>query len=138
MKAITITNGGVKLTGGVPQRTDSPDRDGRRKTIAGQILDAHNAPGADQDKLHLKFDALVSHDITYVGIIQTARASGLHEFPVPYAMTNCHNSLCAVGGTINEDDHVFGLPAVSAASMCPPINPSSTPMPARRWRDADA
>ncbi len=76
MKAITITNGGVKLTGGVPQRTDSPDRDGRRKTIAGQILDAHNAPGADQDKLHLKFDALVSHDITYVGIIQTARASG--------------------------------------------------------------
>ena len=111
MKAITITNGGVKLTGGVPQRTDSPDRDGRRKTIAGQILDAHNAPGADQDKLHLKFDALVSHDITYVGIIQTARASGLHEFPVPYAMTNCHNSLCAVGGTINEDDHVFGLSA---------------------------
>ena len=111
MKAITITNGGVKLTGGVPQRTDFPDRDGRRKTIAGQILDAHNAPGADQDKLHLKFDALVSHDITYVGIIQTARASGLHEFPVPYAMTNCHNSLCAVGGTINEDDHVFGLSA---------------------------
>ena len=62
-------------------------------------------------QLHLKFDSLISHDITYVGIIQTAKASGLTEFPVPYVMTNCHNSLCAVGGTINEDDHVFGLSA---------------------------
>ena len=111
MKAITITNGGVRLTGGIPQRTDLPDRKARHKTIAGQILDAHNASGSEPDKLRLKFDALVSHDITYVGIIQTARASGLDEFPIPYAMTNCHNSLCAVGGTINEDDHVFGLSA---------------------------
>jgi aconitate hydratase len=61
--------------------------------------------------MHLSFDALISHDITYVGIIQTARASGLKEFPIPYALTNCHNSLCAVGGTINEDDHAFGLSA---------------------------
>ena len=71
---------------------------------------AHNAAG-EGEALRLRFDALISHDITYVGIIQTARASGLTEFPVPYAMTNCHNSLCAVGGTINEDDHVFGLSA---------------------------
>lgn len=61
--------------------------------------------------MRIRFDAMMSHDITYVGIIQTARASGLTEFPLPYAMTNCHNSLCAVGGTINEDDHVFGLSA---------------------------
>lgn len=61
--------------------------------------------------MRIRFDAMMSHDITYVGIIQTARASGLEKFPLPYAMTNCHNSLCAVGGTINEDDHVFGLSA---------------------------
>ena len=61
------------------------------------------------EKLQIKFDKLTSHDITFVGIIQTARASGLKKFPIPYAMTNCHNSLCAVGGTINEDDHMFGL-----------------------------
>ena len=84
--------------------------EGRRGTIAYQILEAHNK-AADDGLLHISFDALVSHDITYVGIIQTARASGLKEFPIPYAMTNCHNSLCAVGGTINEDDHVFGLSA---------------------------
>ena len=71
---------------------------------------AHNK-SADPDKLRLKFDALISHDITFVGIIQTAKASGLKQFPIPYAMTNCHNSLCAVGGTINEDDHAFGLSA---------------------------
>ncbi len=76
-------------------------------TMAYQILSAHNVSG-DEKNLRLKFDALTSHDITYVGIIQTARASGLKEFPVPYVMTNCHNSLCAVGGTINEDDHLFG------------------------------
>ncbi len=78
-------------------------------TIASSIIKAHNK-GTD-DKLKIKFDALCSHDITYVGIIQTARASGLEKFPVPYVLTNCHNSLCAVGGTINEDDHVFGLSA---------------------------
>ena len=82
----------------------------RKGTIASSILRAHNR-GADPQQLRLRFDALISHDITYVGIIQTARASGLRHFPVPYAMTNCHNSLCAVGGTINEDDHAFGLSA---------------------------
>ncbi len=84
--------------------------DGLKKTMTYQILTAHNQSGNDK-KLNIRFDALTSHDITYVGIIQTARASGLKEFPMPYVLTNCHNSLCAVGGTINEDDHVFGLSA---------------------------
>jgi len=79
-------------------------------TIASGILRAHNKSG-DKNKLELKFDSLTSHDITYVGIIQTARASGMERFPVPYVLTNCHNSLCAVGGTINQDDHVFALSA---------------------------
>ncbi len=81
-----------------------------KKTIAYSILSSHNVSG-DDSKLKLKFDALASHDITYVGIIQTAKASGLETFPIPYVLTNCHNSLCAVGGTINEDDHLFGLSA---------------------------
>lgn len=80
----------------------------KKNTIAYSILEAHNTSGS-MDKLKVKFDKLASHDITFVGILQTARASGLEKFPVPYALTNCHNSLCAVGGTINEDDHVFGL-----------------------------
>ena len=79
-------------------------------TMAYGILSAHNTSG-NNDKLKIKFDAMASHDITYVGIIQTARASGLEKFPIPYVLTNCHNSLCAVGGTINEDDHMFGLSA---------------------------
>jgi len=84
--------------------------DARKNTIASKILSQHNTnPNAGRLSIH--FDALASHDITYVGIVQTARASGLKEFPVPYVLTNCHNSLCAVGGTINEDDHVFGLSA---------------------------
>ena len=78
------------------------------ETIAYSILKAHNTSGG-MDNLQIKFDKLTSHDITFVGIIQTARASGLDKFPVPYVLTNCHNSLCAVGGTINEDDHMFGL-----------------------------
>ena len=82
--------------------------DAARNTIAYSILKAHNTSG-NMDKLQIKFDKLTSHDITFVGIIQTARASGLERFPVPYVLTNCHNSLCAVGGTINEDDHMFGL-----------------------------
>jgi aconitate hydratase len=82
----------------------------RTNTIAYQILTGHNHSGV-WNNLKIKFDALASHDITYVGIVQTARASGLKQFPVPYVLTNCHNSLCAVGGTINEDDHVFGLSA---------------------------
>ncbi|MBQ4577587.1 MAG: hydratase, partial [Clostridia bacterium] len=91
------------------QNVAAPD-EAREKTIAYSILRAHNK-GKDPKKMQIKFDALISHDITFVGIIQTAKASGLKEFPIPYAMTNCHNSLCAVGGTINEDDHAFGLSA---------------------------
>lgn len=79
-----------------------------KSTIAYNILSEHNTSN-DMDKLKIKFDKLTSHDITFVGIIQTARASGLEKFPIPYVLTNCHNSLCAVGGTINEDDHMFGL-----------------------------
>ena len=82
----------------------------KKGTIAYSILKEHNTSD-DMDHLKLRFDSMASHDITFVGIIQTARASGLEEFPIPYVMTNCHNSLCAVGGTINEDDHVFGLSA---------------------------
>ena len=86
----------------------SKDAEGAKKTIAYSILQKHNTSG-DAAKLKIKFDKITSHDITYVGIIQTARASGLEKFPLPYVLTNCHNSLCAVGGTINEDDHMFGL-----------------------------
>ncbi len=108
---ITLRKNGVYLVDGKPVENAGVTKEEARKgTIAAQILDAHDNK-TDENVLHIKFDALVSHDITYVGIIQTARASGLREFPIPYAMTNCHNSLCAVGGTINEDDHVFGLSA---------------------------
>ena len=82
----------------------------RKNTIAYSILKAHNTSDS-MENLKVRFDSMASHDITFVGIIQTARASGLTEFPIPYVMTNCHNSLCAVGGTINEDDHIFGLSA---------------------------
>ena len=82
--------------------------DAAKNTMAYGILNEHNTSG-NMDKLQIKFDKLTSHDITFVGIIQTARASGLEKFPIPYVLTNCHNSLCAVGGTINEDDHMFGL-----------------------------
>ena len=93
------------LTGTVPDKAEA-----KKGTIAYGILQAHNKSG-NPDALQIKFDALTSHDITYVGIIQTARASGMTTFPVPYVLTCCHNSLCAVGGTINEDDHMFGLTA---------------------------
>ena len=108
---IKLTEKGMYLVDGKPAATAplSPE-EARKNTIAYSILQAHNLSGDDK-KLNIRFDAMLSHDITYVGIIQTARASGLKEFPMPYAMTNCHNSLCAVGGTINEDDHVFGLSA---------------------------
>lgn len=92
-----------KLGDCVPSKSEAA-----RNTIAYGILKAHNTSG-NMEKLKIKFDKLTSHDITFVGIIQTARASGLEKFPVPYVLTNCHNSLCAVGGTINEDDHMFGL-----------------------------
>ncbi|MBF0951600.1 MAG: hydratase, partial [Alloprevotella tannerae] len=88
----------------------TPD-EARENTITYNILRAHDVDGSKGNKMRIRFDAMMSHDITYVGIIQTARASGLEKFPLPYAMTNCHNSLCAVGGTINEDDHIFGLSA---------------------------
>lgn len=82
----------------------------KKGTIAYSILQAHNTSG-DMEKLKIRFDAMASHDITFVGIIQTAKASGMEKFPIPYVLTNCHNTLCAVGGTINEDDHLFGLSA---------------------------
>ena len=114
---ISITNAGVYFSGGqflsategAAAGLPAPD-ESRTKTIAYGILKAHNT-SSSMNQLQLRFDAMASHDITYVGIIQTARASGLTKFPLPYVLTNCHNSLCAVGGTINEDDHLFGLSA---------------------------
>ena len=115
MPMMELKKSGVYLIDGNP--LDAADAKGvdttdlaREKTMAYSILRAHDK-GSDPKKMRIKFDALASHDITYVGIIQTARASGMTEFPIPYIMTNCHNSLCAVGGTINEDDHAFGLSA---------------------------
>ena len=96
----------IRKTYGLPVTKDGA----KGGTMARRILDAHDT-SKEEGKRRLRFDALVSHDITYVGIIQTARASGLTKFPMPYVLTNCHNSLCAVGGTINEDDHLFGLSA---------------------------
>ncbi len=113
---VKLYNEGVYLLNGteiVPESEAQPalNKDEAKKgTIAYSILKAHNTSD-NMDKLRIKFDAMTSHDITFVGIIQTAKASGLKEFPIPYVLTNCHNSLCAVGGTINEDDHVFGLSA---------------------------
>ena len=107
---VTLIKQGAYLKNGKIEQANAPDLAARQKTIAYQMFSAHNK-SEDPGKLRLKFDALISHDITFVGIIQTAKASGLTQFPVPYAMTNCHNSLCAVGGTINEDDHAFGLSA---------------------------
>ena len=117
-----LFEGGAYLVNGTEVYADNADGVGQMKkaqitadrtsakkgTIAYGILTDHNTSGSDE-KLQIKFDKLTSHDITYVGIIQTARASGLEKFPIPYVLTNCHNSLCAVGGTINEDDHMFGL-----------------------------
>ena len=108
---IQPTNHGMYLVDGVPcEQADVAQQEARQGTMAWRILQGHNVSG-DPERLQIRFDAMVSHDITYVGIIQQARASGMKEFPIPYALTNCHNSLCAVGGTINEDDHVFGLSA---------------------------
>ena len=109
-----LINNGVYLKDGReiitnPENLPSP-LDAKENTMAYQIMRAHSVTN-NKEKMNIKFDSLISHDITYVGIIQTARGSGLKKFPVPYALTNCHNSLCAVGGTINEDDHVFGLSA---------------------------
>lgn len=105
--AVYLVDG--ELTQNAPAGISSEEA--KKKTMAYRILDAHSETSAESGALQIKFDAMASHDITYVGIIQTARASGLERFPIPYVLTNCHNSLCAVGGTINEDDHVFGLSA---------------------------
>ncbi len=120
---IELTKGGAYLVNGTEIISDSAEAaaqiknktgkevskaEAAKSTIAYGILEKHNTSG-NMEKLKIKFDKLTSHDITFVGIIQTARASGLTKFPIPYVLTNCHNSLCAVGGTINEDDHMFGL-----------------------------
>ncbi len=119
---VKLSNGGAYLVNGTELIPDGGDalqavaaktgknvtkEEAAKGTIAYGILESHNTSG-NMDKLKIKFDKLTSHDITFVGIIQTARASGLEKFPIPYVLTNCHNSLCAVGGTINEDDHMFG------------------------------
>ena len=110
---VELIQHGVYLLDGktVSREAGMSPGEARENTLAYQILRAHDVEGTKGPRMRIRFDAMVSHDITYVGIIQTARASGLETFPLPYAMTNCHNSLCAVGGTINEDDHVFGLSA---------------------------
>ena len=105
---VTCYSGLYKYENGALVKTDCAC--GKNKTMAHSILTAHNTSGEEKN-LKIKFDGMASHDITYVGIIQTARASGMKKFPLPYVLTNCHNSLCAVGGTINEDDHLFGLSA---------------------------
>ncbi len=120
---VTLYDGGVYLVNGtelVPEAEaakvkaltgkDAKKEEARKGTIAWSILEQHNVSG-DMDHLKIKFDAMASHDITFVGIVQTAKASGMEKFPIPYVLTNCHNTLCAVGGTINEDDHMFGLSA---------------------------
>ncbi len=117
---IKLIENGVLYNGKTFVTCNDSSKD-RSKTMAYKILYSHNV-STDKGKLRLKFDEITSHDITYVGIIQTAKASGLAKFPLPYTLTNCHNSLCAVGGTINEDDHVFGLSAAVkyGGSFVPP------------------
>ena len=106
-KGVYLVNG-LKIVEEGQEQLPLSKEEASKNTIAYGILKDHNTSG-NMEKLQIKFDKLTSHDITFVGIIQTARASGLEKFPVPYVLTNCHNSLCAVGGTINEDDHMFGL-----------------------------
>ena len=107
---ISLHSGGVYWVNGAPSETGGDRKTAKEGTIAYRIMRGHSS-SKDGSQLSVKFDSLISHDITYVSIIQTAVASGLESFPVPYVLTNCHNSLCAVGGTINEDDHMFGLSA---------------------------
>ncbi len=107
-KTIVPADGADEVLAARGIRTDKAEA--KKGTIAYSVLESHNTSG-NMQQLKLRFDALASHDITYVGIIQTARASGMESFPLPYVLTNCHNTLCAVGGTINEDDHLFGLSA---------------------------
>ena len=91
--------------------TEAELKTAKEGTMAWSILKAHNT-SSDMENLRLKFDALVSHDMTYMGVLQTAIACGVEEFPIPFVLTNCHNSLCTLGGTLNEDDHLFGMGAV--------------------------
>ena len=110
---IKLSDGGMFLVGGkdlVENYDGMSKEEAKKNTMAYNILADHNTSD-NMEKLQIKFDKMTSHDITFVGIIQTARASGMDHFPIPYVLTNCHNSLCAVGGTINEDDHMFGLSA---------------------------
>jgi len=111
-EGVFLINGELITDNSDPRVQNIDKKTASKGTIASKIICAHAQEDSyEAERFHIKFDAMASHDITYVGIIQTARASGLTEFPVPYVLTNCHNSLCAVGGTINEDDHVFGLSA---------------------------
>ena len=151
-EGVYYKNGGfVPAKDGPAAGLPAPEK-AREGTMAHAILKAHNT-GDNMEELAIRFDAMASHDITYVGIIQTARASGMQAFPLPYVLTNCHNSLCAVGGTINEDDHVFGLSAAkkyggefvpahqsvihsymreryaSGRGQAPPLHPSIRPSP---------
>ena len=107
---IYLLNGETIVTDPAQLPANVTKEEASKGTMAYGILKAHNTVD-DMENLKLKYDSMASHDITYVGIIQTARASGMTKFPMPYLLTNCHNSLCAVGGTINEDDHAFGLSA---------------------------
>lgn len=105
-----IDHGVIYSGGKILEQIPADIREAKNKTMAYKIMEGHSSKSED-GTFRIRFDAMVSHDITYVGIIQTARGSGMKEFPLPYALTNCHNSLCAIGGTINEDDHLFGLSA---------------------------
>ena len=149
---VTLANGGAWLVNGAEIIADGPKaqaalaaktgrtvskEEAKKQTIAYGILENHNTSG-NMEKLKIKFDKLTSHDITFVGIIQTARASGLTKFPIPYVLTNCHNSLCAVGGTINEDDHLFGLTcAKKYGGVYVPPHPPVCKRNARRRRQDD-
>lgn len=142
---VKLYNEGVYLINGTKIVTESEARpvwnkeEAKKGTIAYSILEKHNTSG-NMEQLKIRFDAMTSHDITFVGIIQTAKASGLERFPIPYVLTNCHNSLCAVGGTINEDDHVFGLSAAKknmAVFLSRHMWQSSISICVRPWQAVD-
>lgn len=143
---IQLYDGGVYLVNGkdiVPEQEAAKvqqltgktvsKEDAKKGTIAYSILKNHNTSGS-MDNLKIKFDSMASHDITYVGIIQTAKASGMDHFPLPYVLTNCHNSLCAVGGTINEDMYsVFRQRKNTAVFLCPLTSLSSISICVKKW-----
>ena len=144
---IQLTQGGAYLVNGTDIVADTSEaarqiqaktgitisrEEAAKNTMAYGILREHNTSG-NMDKLKIRFDKLTSHDITFVGIIQTARASGLQKFPMPYVLTNCHNSLCAVGGTINEDDHMSSRWRTGRWSLYPLIRQLFISSPERCW-----